>query len=308
MSAFAAGAGLMLAGGLFGASGAQKKRRALMQFGATIMKGYRDVGNEYMGDITREVEGYRADRDRNISMYQEQMGTALSSYERLFTSAREDYAAGMDRSLGEYRTGRDSTIAMMRKQSEGAQRKTIARNAFTGLGQTSFGQNQVTQVGAEGDLREGVVREQYAQGLSSLEAQRAAGVSQMGAQYAAGVSGIQQSMATNSSNIYQGYTNQAAGYMMQGQANRYQMIQQGMNQGYALQSQSQAMAGSGSMMAGSMMGSFGGALFGMGAGGFGGGGGGGGATSPMQTGSSNGIIGSGGNWSVTQGIQGFPRF
>ena len=298
-AAMIAGAGLMIGGGLFSASGAQKKRRALMQFGAKIMKGYRDVGNEYMGDITREVEGYRADRDRNISMYQEQMGTALSSYERLFTSAREDYAAGMDRSLGEYRTGRDSTIAMMRKQTEGAQRKTIARNAFTGLGQTSFGQNQVTQMGAEGDLREGVVREQYAQGLSSLEAQRAAGVSQMGAQYAAGVSGIQQSMATNSSNIYQGYTNQAAGYMMQGQANRYSMIREGMNQGYALQSQSQAMAGSGSMMAGSMMGAFGGALFGMG-------GSGGGATSP--TGSSSGIMGGGGNWSVTQGIQGFPRF
>lgn len=299
----------MIGGGLFGASGAQKKRRALMQFGATIMKGYRDVGNEYMGDITREVEGYRADRDRNISMYQEQMGTALSSYERLFTNAREDYAAGMDRSLGELRTGRESTITMMRKQTEGAQRKMIARNAFTGLGQTSFGQNQVTQVGTEGDLREGVVRERYAQSLSDLEAQRAAGVSQMGAQYAAGVSGIQQSMATNSSNIYQGYTNQAAQYMVQGQANRYAMIREGMNQGYALQSQSQAMAGSGSMMAGSMMGSFGGALFGMGASGFGGGGGGGGgAMSPMQTGSSSGIMGGGGNYSVTQGIQGFPRF
>jgi hypothetical protein len=61
---------------------------------------------------------------------------------------------------------------LLRQTTQTEQQKMSARNAFTGIGQTTFGQGKIASLGQQGALQEGVVREQYAQQLSALEAQR----------------------------------------------------------------------------------------------------------------------------------------
>jgi hypothetical protein len=170
----------------------------------------------------------------------------------------------MDRALGEYRTGRESSIAMLRQTVARQQQAATARNAFTGLGQSSFGAARVEGIGIQGALQEGAIREQYAAGLSNLEAQRAAGMSTLSTQMGSGLSALSQQQANTLSNMYQTYSTNLAMYRQQGMAAEFGLRGQGVSAAVQFQGQAAQLAGAGLNAAGSAMGSVGGAFLGAG--------------------------------------------
>lgn len=261
------GGGLMAGGAAMGALGQRQRRKAMLGMQAMAIEDFRELGDEYKDLFAPIMQQYSREREANMSLYRAEMQRAEQSFSRYFEQARTEYGAGMDRALGEMRTGRESTLALARQETERQQQGARARNAFTGLGQTSFGQGQVQAIGRQGVLQEGAIREQYASQLSALEAQRAQGMSTLSAQMGQGVSGIQQSLAANLSNMYQTYSGNIANMQQQGLGAQFNMYQQGMNVGYQFGGQAANLAGAGVSAFGSAMGSFGGALFGAGLGG-----------------------------------------
>jgi hypothetical protein len=190
------------------------------------------------------------------------MEVARSDFTKYFDIAKAEYASGMDRSLAEARVGRESTIAGIKQATAKSMQSASARNAFSGMGQTSFGQDRITAIGGQGAMQEGMVREQYSSQLSQLEAQRAAGMSNLSTQMGSGLSAISQNQATNLSNIFQSYTNQAASMGMSGLNNEYQMRQQGLNGMLGINTSVNQNVGSGFQQWGNMASSIGGALMG----------------------------------------------
>lgn len=244
--------------------GAGARRQALGRVRREAESDFRDLGDEYRGLIGPVIDQYTRDRETNMGLYRTEMNRALSDFTRYFEQARTEYGAGMDRALGEMRIGRESTIALSRQETERQQQGARARNAFTGLGQTSFGQEQVQAIGRQGVLQEGAIREQYAGQLSALEAQRAQGMSTLSAQMGQGVSGLQQGMAGNLSNLYQAYSGQMTNMQTMALGQQFNMYQQGMNIGFNYAGQSANLAGTAFAPLASIFGSAAGSLVGAG--------------------------------------------
>ena len=261
------GGALMAGGAVASGMGQRARRKALSAMGAAAVDEFRGLGDEYRDLFSPIMRQYTREREQNMALYRTEMQRAEESFSRYFEQARSDYGSGMDRALGEMRIGRESTIEATRQETRKQQAAQTASNAFTGLGQTTFGQQRVQNIGSQGSLREGMIREQYAGQLSALEAQRAQGMSTLSAQMGQGLSGIQQSLATNLSNIYQTYSGNIANMQMQGLGQQFNIYQQGMNIGFQAKNQAANLAGAGVSAAGSAMGSMGGALFGAGLGG-----------------------------------------
>jgi len=261
------GGGLMAGGAAMGAMGQRARRSALRATSRAAIADFRDLGDEY-GDLFSPImEQYSRERQANMSLYRTEMQRAEQSFSRYFEQARTEYGAGMDRALGEMRIGRESSIEATRQETRRQESAQTASNAFSGLGQTTFGQQRVQNIGSQGALREGMIREQYASRLSALEMQRAAGMSTLSAQMGQGMSGIQQSLANNLSNMYQTYSGNIANMQQQGLGRQFNIYQQGLNVGYEFRGQAADLAGASTSAFGSALGSFGGALFGAGLGG-----------------------------------------
>jgi hypothetical protein len=258
------GGGLLAGGGILGGFGARSRRRALNALAQQAKKEYRELSTEYQGMFEPILDQYTRERTANMDLYRSEMRRAEQSFSQYFDQARQQYGEGMDRALGEMRIGRESSIEATRQETRRQQAAATSRNAFTGLGQTSFGSQRVEGIGSRGALQEGMIREQYAGQLSSLEASRAQGLSTLSAQMGQGLSGIQQSMATNLSNIYQTYSGNIANMQQGALTNRMNLIQQGYNIGFQNQGQAANLAGAMTSAFGSAMGSFGGAMFGAG--------------------------------------------
>lgn len=258
------GGGLMAGGAAMGAIGQRQRRRALLGMQEMAMEDFRGLGNEYRDLFGPIMQQYSREREQNMSLYRTEMQRAEQSFTRYFDQARTEYGQGMDRALGEMRIGRESTIEATRQETRRQEAAQTASNAFTGLGQTSFGQQRVQNIGSQGALREGMIREQYAGQLSALEAQRAQGMSTLSAQMGQGLSGMQQGMAANLSNMYQTYSGNIANMQTQGLGQQFNMYQQGLNVGYQFGGQAANLAGAGVSAFGSALGSFGGAIFGAG--------------------------------------------
>lgn len=263
-SAVLIGGALMAGGAAMNAMGQRARRNALLGMKASAIYDFRDLGDEYKDLFDPIISQYSKEREANMSLYRTEMQRAEDSFSRYFEQARTEYGAGMDRALGEMRIGRESMIEATRQETRRQEAAQTASNAFTGLGQTTFGQQRVQNIGSQGALREGMIREQYAGQLSALEAQRAQGMSTLSAQMGQGMSGIQQSLAANLSNMYQTYSGNIANMQQQGLGQQFNLYQQGLNVGYQFGGQAANLAGAGVSAIGSAMGSFGGALFGAG--------------------------------------------
>jgi hypothetical protein len=244
--------------------GAGARRAALGRVQSQAASDFRDLGQEYQSLFGPIVEQYSRDREANMNLYRTDMNRALGDFTRYFEQARTEYGAGMDRALGEMRIGRESTIAATRQETQRQQAAQTASNAFTGLGQTTFGQQRVQNIGSQGAMREGMIREQYAGQLSALESQRAQGMSTLSAQMGQGTSGLQQALAGNLSNLYQAYSGQMANMQTMGLGQQFNMYQQGMNIGFNYAGQSANLAGAAFAPFGSILGSAGGSLLGAG--------------------------------------------
>lgn len=266
------GAGLIAGGAVMGGLAQQSRRRALGRLGSQAMSEYEGLADKYTDLFKPIMEQYSLERKSNIDLYRTEMERARTDFTNYFDQARQQYGEGMDKALSELRTGRESTIALQRQQTQRSQQRAASANAFTGLGQTSFGQQRLEAIGNQGVLQEGAIREQYAGQLSSMEAARAQGLSTMSAQMGQGLSGIQQSMATNLSNIYQTYAGNIANMQSSGLSNRFNILQTGYQTAFQARTQAAGLAGAMTGAFGSALGSIGGAVFGAGLGGPAGGG------------------------------------
>lgn len=244
--------------------GAGARRAALGRVRQQAVSEFRDLGDEYSGLISGVIDQYTRDRETNMGLYRTEMNRAITDFTRYFDQARTEYGAGMERALGEMRIGRESTIELSRQQTQRQQQAAAARNAFTGLGQTSFGQGRLEAIGRQGVLQEGAIREQYAGQLSALEAQRASGMSTLSAQMGQGISGMQQMLAGNLSNLYQSYSGQIANLQTMALGNQFNMYQQGMNIGFNYAGQAANLSGAAFQPFGSIIGSAAGSLVGAG--------------------------------------------
>jgi len=258
------GIGAIAAGGVASAMAATARRNALLGVSSMAIADFEKLGNKYRDLFAPVMEQYTKEREANMTLYRDEMLRAEQSFSRYFEQARTEYGAGMDRALGEMRIGRESAIEATRQETRRQEAAQTASNAFTGIGQTTFGQQRVQNIGSQGALREGMIREQYAGQLSALEAQRAQGMSTLSAQMGQGMSGIQQSLATNLSNIYQTYSGNIANMQTQGLNAQFNLLQQGYNIGYQYKGQAAGLAGGGVAALGSAVGSIGGALLGAG--------------------------------------------
>jgi hypothetical protein len=277
----AIGAGLIAGGGVLGGFGARSKRKALERLGQRAKDEYRGLATEYQGLFEPILQQYSRERETNMALYRTEMSRAENSFSQYFNEARTQYSQGMDRALGEMRTGREASLMGIRQETARQQAGATARNAFTGLGQTSFGQQRVEDIGMQGALREGMMREQYASQLSSLEAQRAQGLSTLSSQMGQGMSSIQQGLAANLSNMYQTYSGNLSNMQQGALSSRMNLIQQGYNIGFQNQGQAANLAGAMTSAMGSAVGSIGGSLLGAGLGGMGGAAGGSAGSAPQ---------------------------
>ena len=261
------GGGLMAGGAVAGGIGQSQKRKALKALGQAAIEDFGELSNEYRDLFAPILDQYTRERTANMDLYRSEMRRAEQSFSQYFDQARQQYGEGMDRALGEMRIGRESSIEATRQETRRQQAAATSRNAFTGLGQTTFGSQRVEAIGSRGALQEGMIREQYAGQLSSLEAQRAQGLSTLSAQMGQGLSGLQQMMATNLSNMYQTYSGNIANMGTQGLGTQFNIRQRGMDIGYQAQTGAANLAGAGISAFGSAMSAFGGSLFGAGLGG-----------------------------------------
>lgn len=264
----------VIVGGVLAAGGAAisgigqgQRRKALKGLQQLALAEYEDLASEYSDLFEPIWQRYSQERSQNINLYRTEMERARSDFTGYFEQARSQYAEGMDRALAEMRTGRESTIALSRQETQRQQQRATAMNAFTGLGQTSFGSQRIEAIGRQGVLQEGAITEQYASQLSALEAQRAQGLSSLSAQMGQGLAGIQQVMAGNLSNIYQTYSGNIANMRTMGLGNQFNIRQQGFNTAFQYGGQAANLAGYGASAFGSAMGSIGGAVLGAGLGG-----------------------------------------
>lgn len=246
--------------------GAGARRGALNRVARQSAKAFRDLGDEYSALFGPIMDQMSRDRAANIDLYRDQMGRAQADYTRYFEQSRSEYAAGMQRALEEMRIGRESTIELSRQQTARQMQRASAANAFTGIGQTSFGQGRLEAIGRQGVLQEGAIREQYAGQLSALEAQRAAGMSAISAQMGQGLGMLGQQQANTLANIYQSYSGNMGSAQQQALANQFNMYQQGLNIQARYRGESAQMAGMAwqpiSQFVGSMLGASANSMFG----------------------------------------------
>lgn len=236
--------------------GAGARRAALGRVARSTEQKFVGLGDRYMSDFQSVIDRFTRERGENLALYREEMGRAQSTYTQYFDQARSQYAAGMDKALAEMRTGRDATIELMRQQTLGQQRTATARSAFTGLGQTTFGQSQIANIGTQGMLREAALREQYSTQLSALEAQRASGMSTLTGQMAQGLGAMQQAQASGLSGMFQQYNAITAGAQQSALNNQYQLIQTGYLAGTRFRGEAAQLSGAAWQPLSSIFGSF----------------------------------------------------
>jgi len=194
--------------------GSDSKKAALDKLKRDYLSRYGQYATQIETSFEPILSRISENRASNLAQYRDDFARTMSDYQRTFEQARTDYAQGMERAIGEYRTGREATIAMLRQNVSKQQEAATARQAFSGLGATTFGQRRVESIGTQGALQESAIREEYARGLSGLEAQRAAGLSGMTLQYGGTMANMGAQMATGSSSLLGMYNNQYVNAMM----------------------------------------------------------------------------------------------
>lgn len=316
MTALAVGAGLMAGGGILSALGAGRRRKEMMLQARLGETAYRQLGGEYYNALTPVLQQYMSQRQSTMGVYRASMRESQRLYRQYFEQARGEYEAGMGRALEEMRTGRESTIALTRQTTRSQRARATQANAFTGMGYSTAGQQRVEGIERQGDLQEGMIREQYAAQLSALEAQRAQGLSTLSAQMGQGLAGIEQSLAGGYANMQQAFANNILNFQQQQQQGAFAFYQRGTDFRYQNQAQAAQLAGAAQSAFGGALSSIGGAVFGAGLQGLGT------ATQtpsgalPNQSASTTGIGTQGGfsnfSWNPAQGqymgMQGMPIF
>ena len=209
---FFAGAALMIGGSIMGERGNRKQQRMIGEAGDWLL-GYMedlagDVDVRYEDLISQYSELMMGDESGYTAAYNQLTGDLDSMYDTMlteYTAAREDVRSAYD-------VGRVNTLAAIEQNTLDSQRRAMATQSFTGMGNTTFGGAQIAGIGTQGALQKGVVEEQYATGMSSiLQGQQIASTQGLGSQYMGGM----QTAASTIASLQQAQTGTYAGIMGQ---------------------------------------------------------------------------------------------
>ena len=250
--------------GIFGELffGSDSKKKAMGRLKQDYMSRYGQFATDIERSFDPIISQISQFREQNISRYRTDLESSMRQYSDAFRQAQEQYGTGMDKALTEMRTGRESTIEMLRQTVARQQQATTARQAFSGLGMTTFGQRNVTNIGTQGALQEGLVREQYASQLSALEVQRAAGLSGMTMQYGTGIAQMGAQMAQGTSGLFQNYGSQITGAEMARQQQSFGARGMGLSGYFGARTAQAQLAGQATAAFGGMLMSVGGSALG----------------------------------------------
>jgi hypothetical protein len=179
------------------------------------------ASNALMGQYTGVADEYSDRNDSIISQFQEMLQSSQGEYTSNFesmlqtfqdrsTSTIDQYTAGMDEAIATYGVGRDNTLKHIDQNTEAAQRRQTQSNAFSGLGNTTFGSSQVAAHGAQGAMQKGMVEEQYATGLSALQQGKTQGETGLRTQFNQQSAGMESGYAGNLAQMQQSGAGQIA--------------------------------------------------------------------------------------------------
>jgi hypothetical protein len=239
--------------------GKSRQRRAQQNQISGLQSGLRGLGTQAgtaFGTLAGEVEGFykpaldyqqqqmdsvlnrfMADRTANIDQYRTGYEQNISQFQTAYDDIRRQYTAGMERVYGEAATGRQAMLESVDLATQRNVARMQARNAFSGLGLTTFGQQAVSAQESEGARQRGVIQEQYAGqlaairqaqtagetalaqqqagGLSDLRTQRTTGLAEMGASYSSALAGLQQGLGSQRLGLMMGMQGQRMDYRQQ---------------------------------------------------------------------------------------------
>lgn len=220
------------------------------------LREYRTSMGEYLGqyeDLMNDALSFLgSQRDSDISAFTELYQSTISDYQSAFEMSR----MGLLESFAEQRQfveqGFDASREQLRLGTERQLASTRAANAFTGLGNTSFGQSTLNAVTEQGALQQGLLSEREnqmmsdlvgAQGAALFNADQSAAQALMGAgqNFAAGLSAMNQSytgmqfqgMSNMASNLFNAQSTFASNLLSGGQA-QVANVGSGFNLGGAL--------------------------------------------------------------------------
>lgn len=239
--------------------GKSRQRRAQEQQIAALQSGLRGLGTQAAaayGTLAGEVGGFyqpsldyqqqqmdlvlnrfMADRQANIDQYRTGYEQNISQFQTAYDDLRRQYTAGMERVYGEAATGRQAMLESVDVATQRNVARMQARNAFSGLGLTTFGQQAVAAQESEGARQRGVIQEQYAGqlaairqaqtagetalaqqqagGLSDLRTQQTTGLAEMGTSYSSALAGLQQGLGSQRLGLMMGMQGQRMDYRQQ---------------------------------------------------------------------------------------------
>jgi hypothetical protein len=196
----------MLGSGILSHQGNMARKGAMSGAGRALQLAYKEMLDEQedrFADISDTYsETYEGAIDDFGANYQGVLDRLNTQYGDLIAR----YSSGSDEALAAYDVGRDSTIAATQQATENATRRQVASNAFTGLGNTTFGNAAVAGIERQGALQEGVIHEQYAsgragmltaknQGLASIMGNRIGQTAVLGGKHMSGLASLQTGYA-----------------------------------------------------------------------------------------------------------------
>ena len=202
-----AGAGMIGVGGFMAEKGNRKQQDAIRRANEWLMGHFEDLSGEvddrYEGLLGQYSDLMMGEDSGYTATYNQLTGDLDSMYDSMLS----EFRTGREEVLSAYDVGRTNTLAAIDQSTQDAQRRAIASQAFTGMGNTSFGAAQVAGLGAQGAMQKGVVEEQYATGRANILGQTTAGIAGiqgqqiastqgLGSQYMSGMSHYASSLAS----------------------------------------------------------------------------------------------------------------
>lgn len=156
---------------MFGSMSNQRKDLSELQ--NKVSQEFYDLMGSLQGGYGFIVDRFLGGRDASLESFTAQMQNAIGAYSNMIDQTRSRLLDQYGEAFREYAVGRDASIGKMRETTLGQANRTRAANAFTGLGNTSLGDQRVEAIEREGDVQEAMIREQYSAGLSAILQQRA---------------------------------------------------------------------------------------------------------------------------------------
>jgi len=155
------------------------------------------------------IDQFLTERTANAEVYSRAYRESVDQYSSLMAQSREAFKQSAQQAYQTLAAGRDASKALMQQQADLATGRAQVSGLLTGLANTTFGQNYVNAVAAQGALQVGAIEEQYAQTLASAQMAQAGALAQMEQGAAQSMFGAGLGAAQYMSNQYQQYTSAA---------------------------------------------------------------------------------------------------